>query len=76
MLPQPDSSIYGNSCAWNGVRTAEDALLLSSERRQWLATAVRSAAYLVSSIGSGKQMKDSEFANHYFRKDDRTGTRY
>lgn len=60
------ATIYTNSCALHGVRDAADVAKLSYERRQWLGSALRAAAFLVASIGSGPQEKGSEFANHYF----------
>lgn len=60
--------MFSNSVAWYGVHNKNDVALLSAERRQWLVAAMRSATYVVSSIGGGKQQKDSEFANHNFRE--------
>jgi hypothetical protein len=60
------ATIYTNSCALYGVRDASDVVDLSFERRQWLGSALRAAAFLVSSVGSGGKEKYSEFANHYF----------
>lgn len=59
--------LFTNSVAWWGVHTRNDVLRLSPERRQWLAAAMRSAAFLISSLGSGPQEKGSEFANHFFQ---------
>lgn len=58
--------LYTNSVAWYGVHNRSDVLRLSPERRQWLGAAMRSAAFLISSLGSGPQEKDSEFGNHNF----------
>jgi len=60
------ATIYTNSSALHGVRDAADVAKLSFERRQWLGSALRAASFLVASVGSGGQEKNSEFANHYF----------
>ncbi|KAL1409275.1 hypothetical protein Q8F55_006108 [Vanrija albida] len=58
--------MFANAAAWYGVHSKNDAVLLSAERRQWVQSALRAAAFLTSSIGSGRQEKDSEFGNHNF----------
>jgi hypothetical protein len=60
------ATIYTNSCALQGVRDAADVAKMSFERRQWLGSALRAAAFLVASVGSGSQERNAEFANHYF----------
>lgn len=60
------SVMYANSLAWQGVKHKDDVSRLSRERQQWLAAAVRAGAFLIASIGSGPQAKDSEYANHSF----------
>lgn len=58
--------MYANSLAWQGVKHKDDVPGLSRERQQWLSAAVRAGAFLIASIGSGAQAKDSEYANHSF----------
>lgn len=58
--------MYANSMTWQGVKHRSDVPRLSRERQQWLAAAVRAGAFLIASIGSGGQAKDSEYANHSF----------
>lgn len=59
--------MFGNSLAWYGVQTQADVKLLSAERQQWVTSAMRSAAFLVSSVANKRLEKDSEFGNHNFR---------
>lgn len=58
--------MYANSASWQGIKVPSDVQHLSRERQQWLHAAVRAGAFLIDSIGSGAQAKDSEYANHSF----------
>ncbi|WOO83172.1 Protein priB [Vanrija pseudolonga] len=62
------ATIYANSVALVGVREPSEVSSLSLERRQWLGSAVRAAAYLVASIGSDHPERAAEFVtgNHFF----------
>lgn len=61
-----DSSLYTNSPAWYGVQQKEDVARLSPERQQWVAAALRSAAFLVSSVANKRLEQGSEYGNHNF----------
>ncbi|KAL1405691.1 hypothetical protein Q8F55_007357 [Vanrija albida] len=56
------ATIYTNSLALVGVRDRSEVTSLSLERRQWLGSAVRAAAFLVASIGSDHPDRAAEFA--------------
>jgi hypothetical protein len=45
----------------SGVSHKNDVILLSEDRRESLRRVIKAAAFLVSSIGSGKQAKNSEY---------------
>lgn len=59
--------MFTNSPAWYGVQKKEDVKLLSADRQQWVSAALRSAAFLVSSVANKRLEKDSAFGNHNFR---------
>lgn len=59
--------MFGNSLAWYGVQTKDDVKRLSPDRQLWVTAAMRSAAFLVSSVANKRLEKDSEFGNHNFR---------
>jgi len=48
------------------VHTKGDVAHLSADRKQWVSAAMRSAAFLVSSVANKRLEKDSEFGNHNF----------
>lgn len=48
------------------MQKREDVKYLSPERQRWVSAAMRSAAFLVSSVANKRLEKDSEFGNHNF----------
>lgn len=45
----------------SGVNHKDDVVLLSNDRRDSLKRVIQAAGFLVASIGSGKQSKNSEY---------------
>lgn len=60
------SSVRTNSLLLSGIRHKNDVILMTMERRDSLKRLIQAAAFLVASIGSGRQAKDSEYGEHYF----------
>lgn len=55
------SRLRTSSLTLHGIKDKQDVALLSDDRRENMRIVIRSSAFLVSSIGSGLQAKNSEY---------------